>query len=86
MPRGYRDEDRAPRRSLPSDEGSEPVRFDNTRAIKATKMALLCSIDGDDVWIPISQITDDSEVFREGDEGTLVITWWLAYQKGLVGL
>ncbi len=33
-------------------------------------------------WIPQSQITDDSEVWREGDEGTLEITDWWARKKG----
>lgn len=36
-------------------------------------------------WVPISQIHDDSEVFsdREGyNEGTLVVTRWLARNEG----
>ena len=33
-------------------------------------------------WIPQSQITDDSEVWKVGDEGNLVITDWFAKKKG----
>lgn len=46
--------------------------------------ALLCLIDGEEIWIPKSQITDDSEVYETGTEGTLVVTEWIAEQKGLV--
>ena len=46
--------------------------------------ALLCKIEGDvEAWIPKSQIDDDSEVYEEGHEGTLVITLWIAEKKGL---
>ncbi|MFA5436460.1 MAG: hypothetical protein WC372_10530 [Candidatus Neomarinimicrobiota bacterium] len=33
-------------------------------------------------WLPKSQITEDSEVYEVGDEGTLTITEWLAEQRG----
>lgn len=46
--------------------------------------ALLCLIEGEEIWIPKSQITDDSEVYKIGTEGTLVITDWIAEKKGLV--
>jgi len=37
-----------------------------------------------EMWIPQTQIHDDSEVYREGDVGKLVITRWIAEQKDLV--
>ena len=60
------------------------VEFEGVVCTRATDKALLCRIDGKDHWIPQSQIDDDSEVYKEGDEGTLVISEWLATQKGLV--
>lgn len=53
---------------------------------RATPKALLVEIDGDEHWIPKSQIHDDSEVYDadENSEGTLVITEWIAKQKGLL--
>lgn len=39
--------------------------------------------DGEEHCIPHSQIHADSEVFRPGDEGLLVITRWIARKKGL---
>jgi len=50
---------------------------------KETDKALLCEIEGEEMWIPKSQIQDDSEVFAEGDEGDLIISEWIAKEKGL---
>ena len=61
----------------------EGVKFPNTKVIRATAKALLVLIEDEEVWIPVSQITDDSEVWQEGQEGLLVITEWIAEQKGL---
>lgn len=33
-------------------------------------------------WIPKSQIHDNSEVWKVGDQGDLVITEWLAEKEG----
>jgi hypothetical protein len=52
--------------------------------IANTKEAALCVIDGEEYWIPQSQILNDSYVWKKGDEGTLVITEWIAIEKGLV--
>lgn len=40
--------------------------------------------DADKAWIPKSQITDDSEVYRVGDAGTLMVTEWIAEKKGWI--
>ena len=53
-------------------------------AIKATKLALLCDFGDKEAWIPQSLIDDDSEVYKEGDEGILIIPEWLALDKGLI--
>jgi len=33
-------------------------------------------------FIPQSQITDESEVWKKGDKGALIVTDWLAEQRG----
>ena len=64
--------------------------FEDVEAIQETQPGtpdaggLLCMIEGKEVWIPKSQISDDSEVFKKGDAGTLVIPEWLAIEKKLV--
>jgi hypothetical protein len=61
------------------------VRIEDVVCMRMTEKALLCVIDDEEHWIPISQIDDDSEVFDDGRNsmGTLVITAWIAKQRGL---
>ena len=64
-------------------DGEETVSFTDVTVSKATSKALLCVIDGDEYWIPKSQISQDSEVFNEDSEGTLIVSQWIAGEKGL---
>ena len=52
--------------------------------LKETASAVLVDIDGEEVWIPQSQIHADSQIWEEGDEGDLVISDWIAKDKGLI--
>lgn len=65
-------------------EFKDKATFEDVSVIRETDSALLCRIDGKDVWIPKSQIADDSEVYESGTEGTLVVSQWIAEQKNLV--
>lgn len=38
--------------------------------------------DSDKCWVPKKQITDDSEVYKKGHEGTLIVTEWIAGERG----
>jgi hypothetical protein len=59
--------------------------LDGCKGIRETDKAVLVKIpDLGKVWIAKSQIEDDSEVYGEGHTGSLVITNWLAEQKGWV--
>lgn len=52
--------------------------------LKETDKALLVKLEtGDEMWIPKSQIHDNSEVWKSGHVGKLVIPEWLATEKGL---
>lgn len=59
------------------------VEFKGVVVVKETAKALLCRFDGKEHWIAKSQIDADSEVYKEGDAGTLIISDWLATEKGL---
>jgi hypothetical protein len=59
------------------------VRVDDVLCKASTTKAALMIIDDDEYWIPQSQIDDDSEVWKKDDFGTLVITDWIAQQKGI---
>ncbi len=62
--------------------------------LKETEKAVLIEVDGDEAWIPKSQVDDayaegSSLVFswdelERGDAITIVIPEWLAEDKGLI--
>jgi len=57
------------------------------KVVKETDFALLVSLDADDgreYWVPKSQIHDDSEVFKEGQVGDIIVSSWYAEQKGWI--
>ncbi len=61
----------------------ELARIEVERVKRATDKALCVVVEGEEVWIPKSAIHDDSEVWKEGQDGTLVIPLWLAEAKGI---
>lgn len=53
---------------------SEGYEVGQARCVRATPKALLLKIDGvGEEWVPRSQIHDDSEVYDEDHNGTLVV-------------
>jgi len=58
--------------------------IDDVRVLRDSGKALLIESSNleEDIWIPQSQVHDDSEVWKENDEGTLVITDWFARKMG----
>ncbi len=57
------------------------VAVEEIRAV--TDKALLCLIEGQEYWLPLSQVAD-AEDYEKGDKDlTLSITEWIADQKGL---
>ena len=68
-----------------SDE--ETVVFENVTCKAATSKAILCMGPWEDreIWFPLSQVDDDSEVFEKGHQGKLVVSKWIAEQKELEG-
>jgi hypothetical protein len=62
----------------------ETFQIHDVIALKETEAALLVEIEGEEFWIPKSQIDDDSEVYKADTEGTLIITLWLAEKMEIV--
>jgi len=63
----------------------EVVEFDNVDVKAETGKAILCVIGGEQHWIPLSQVDEDSEVYsKDTSGGKLVISEWIAKTKGLV--
>lgn len=57
------------------------VTIQNVTVKRETEKALLVEIDGEEHWVPQSQIDDASEVYAMGTEGKLVVTTWFARKK-----
>jgi len=74
--------------SLPTcARGSNPMWAETVEVIHRTDKAVRISYETVEVWIPFSQILDDSEIYETcqiGDEGLLCLPEWLAEQKGLM--
>jgi len=50
--------------------------------LKETEMAILVDHEGEEVWVPKSQVHDDSEAYKKGQEGKIVLPLWLAEKEG----
>jgi hypothetical protein len=62
---------------------SKGVTVGKVICTKATPKAILVRLeDGKETWVPQSQVHDDSEVWKEGHSGKLVVESWFAEQKG----
>jgi len=58
--------------------------FPDCKVVDSSDLAIKVDIDGTLYWIPQSQVDDDSELWENGQEGTLVLSEWIAKEKGLV--
>lgn len=67
------------------------VKFEDCRVVAVSQRTHSVLVEHEDwdepIWFPDSQIDDDSEIYSESlrnDEGTLIVTEWIAKQKGIV--
>lgn len=58
----------------------------DAECLRATDKAILVEAPDldEDVWIPKSQIDDNSEVYDSGHTGVLIVNRWFAQQRGWV--
>lgn len=62
-----------------------PHTIEDVTCDKETEKAILCVLDdGSTLWVPKSQIHDDSEVYKPGTDGDLIVSDWWAQQAKLV--
>jgi hypothetical protein len=62
----------------------ELAEFDGIACDVDTPKAILVTVEGKQVWIPKFAIHDDSEVYKKGTSGKLVVLQRIAEEKGLV--
>ena len=60
------------------------TEIEDVEVVSETPLALRCRIGGREYWIPKSQVSDDSEVYKVGDSGTMIMSEWIATDRGLV--
>lgn len=72
-----------PREGLVMRRQESPVYLDDCTIIRESDKAFQVDIAGESHWIPKSQIIHSESITEVGEEGTLVITRWLAAQKEL---
>ena len=63
---------------------ADTVEVEGAECIHQSDKAILVEVGLDKpVWIPHGHVDDDSEVWEKGQTGKLVISEWIATQKGL---
>lgn len=60
--------------------------IDDADCIHETPKAILVEAPDFDeaVWVPQSQVDDESEVYKRGTTGTLIVSDWFAEQQGWI--
>lgn len=66
-------------------QGEYPMKvtLHDVEALRDAGKCLVCEIEGEEFLIPKSQIDDDSEVYKVGTSGDLILPEWLAKTMGL---
>ena len=60
------------------------LEFECMHVEKETEKALQVVINNQTLWVPKSQIAEDSEVSSEGQSGVIKLSEWIAGEKGLL--
>jgi hypothetical protein len=62
----------------------ELAEFEGITCDVDTPKAILVTVEGKRVWIPKFAIHEDSEVYKKGTDGKLIVLQRIAEEKGLV--
>jgi len=68
---------------------NNPVYEVEAEFLHETGSAVLVDVEGEEHWIPDSQIDSNSEIYvgcgmERGEMATLIIPEWLAQEKGII--
>ena len=71
---------------MPRDSsGDDPHEMGSVEITAETAKALLCiPEEGEQYWIPKSVVHDDSEAWKKGDSGKLIVKKWWAEKNNYV--
>jgi hypothetical protein len=62
---------------------SDWIHLDVEKILQETDKAFLCLIDGEQHWIPKSQVSDPDDYYAGDKDCCISVTEWLAKEKGL---
>lgn len=62
---------------------SRYVEVEVYECLRTTAAAALLIIEGEEHWVPFSQIEDNNEPLKEGYSGQLYLTRWICDQKNI---
>lgn len=65
------------------DASDMAVALPEGKIVRQTAKAVLYEFDGETKWIPQSVIHDDSDIWKDGEEGVLKVQSWWAEKEGL---
>ena len=63
---------------------SDFIEFNLKIKAKTDSAIMVEDFDGDNVWLPLSQIELEDDDFEVGDEQTIDVPEWLAFDKKLI--
>lgn len=61
---------------------SKSICVEDVSCERETAAAILVEIEGEEMWVPKSQIHEDSEVYEKDTSGSLIVSKWWGKQKG----
>ncbi len=59
------------------------IELEDVEILRETGKALMVEVEGEEIWLPISQVKPDPE-HEVGYVGEISITEWIAEQKGII--
>ena len=62
---------------------SQYVEVEIDECLRVTEKAALLEIEGEEFWVPYSQIEDNGEDLERGFRGTLYLSKWICEEKGI---
>jgi len=61
------------------------IYCDDVQVLSESPRAVLVYLGGKEYWVPKSQIHPTSDVYEKGQHGRIIITKWIAKERGLWG-
>ena len=74
---------------MPWKAGDEVVEFEGAKGLRISDSGKALLVEHEDfgkthqAWVPLGQISEDSEVYKADTDGVLIVTLWWAKTAGV---